>query len=459
MAENTVPEKNTAYTFYVALVDSASRPDLRTNPTLAAGDVQVSTDGAAFGNLTTLPVVTPAGGHAVKVDLSAAEMNGDNVTVRFVDAAGGEWDDLFIEIRPATRKLEDLAFPTVSGRSIDTTTGGAVGVDWGNVENQGTTVDLSATDINLVDTATTVTNAVNLPTIPANWITAAGIANDAIGATEIANGAIDAATFAAGAINAAAIATGAIDADAIATDAITSAKIAAGAITSSEAPNLDAAISTRATPAQVNTEVDTALTDIHLDHLFAADYDPATPPGVATAYLNEIAESDGGVTRFTQNALEQGPVATGFSTHTAADVWTSGTRTLTGLGFVLAAGDFGASSLDGKGDWNIGKTGYSISGTITTLDGLNDLSAAQVNAEVSDVLKTDTIALPGQAAPPLTPTFEECVSWLYKTLRNRTTQTATQWSLYADDESTVDAKATVSDDGTTATKQEIVTGP
>lgn len=59
------------------------------------------------------------------------------------------------------------------------------------------------------------------------------------------------------------------------------------------------------TAAQVNAEVDTALTDIHLDHLFAADYDPATKPGTATALLNELIEDDGGVSRFTSNALEQ----------------------------------------------------------------------------------------------------------------------------------------------------------
>ena len=94
------------------------------------------------------------------------------------------------------------------------------------------------------------------------------------------------------------------------------------------------------------------VTDYNLDHLLAADYDPASKPGVATALLNELIESDSGVSRLTANALEQGPVATGFSTHSAADVWTSGTRTLTGLGFTFVAGDFGSSSLDGKGDWN-----------------------------------------------------------------------------------------------------------
>lgn len=84
---------------------------------------------------------------------------------------------------------------------------------------------------------------------------------------------------------------------------------------------------------------------------------------------------------------------------------------------------------------------------------------AQVNTEVLDVVNVDTVTLPGQVVPPLAPTMREMQSWLYKVLRNRKDQTATLWQLYADDESTVDAKATVSSNGTTAIKQEIVAGP
>ena len=74
--------------------------------------------------------------------------------------------------------------------------------------------------------------------------------------------------------------------------------------------------------AQVNSEVDTALTDIHLDHLLAVDYDPASPPGTATALLNELIESDAGVSRFTVNALENGPSGSGASAAAIADaVW------------------------------------------------------------------------------------------------------------------------------------------
>lgn len=80
--------------------------------------------------------------------------------------------------------------------------------------------------------------------------------------------------------------------------------------------------------AQVNTEVDTALTDIHLDHLLATDYDPANKPGVATALLNELIGSDAGVSQFTVNALELAPSGGGGGS-TAADIWAYATRTLT----------------------------------------------------------------------------------------------------------------------------------
>lgn len=70
--------------------------------------------------------------------------------------------------------------------------------------------------------------------------------------------------------------------------------------------------------AQVNAEVDAALVDIHLDHLLAATYDPASKPGAADALLNEIVESDAGVSRFTANALELSP--TGGSAPTAAAI-------------------------------------------------------------------------------------------------------------------------------------------
>lgn len=62
---------------------------------------------------------------------------------------------------------------------------------------------------------------------------------------------------------------------------------------------------------EVESEVNDALVAIHLDHLLAVNYDPASKPGVATALLNELIEDDAGVSRYTANALEQGPVGGG----------------------------------------------------------------------------------------------------------------------------------------------------
>ena len=84
---------------------------------------------------------------------------------------------------------------------------------------------------------------------------------------------------------------------------------------------------------------------------------------------------------------------------------------------------------------------------------------AQVNTEVADVIKVDTITLPGQVAPPLAPTIEEAIAWPYKIARNEKDQSATLWQLKADDGSTVDAKSTVSESGGVVTKEKIVVGP
>lgn len=62
---------------------------------------------------------------------------------------------------------------------------------------------------------------------------------------------------------------------------------------------------------EVQSEVQDAIEFNHLDHLFAVDYDPTNKPGVATALLNELIESDGGVSQFTANALEEAPAGGG----------------------------------------------------------------------------------------------------------------------------------------------------
>ena len=73
--------------------------------------------------------------------------------------------------------------------------------------------------------------------------------------------------------------------------------------------------------AQVNTEVDTALSDIHLDHLLAVPYDANAKPGSAESLFNSILESDDAspeLARFTAGALEEAP--TGGSAPTVGEI-------------------------------------------------------------------------------------------------------------------------------------------
>ena len=164
MANFPLPVKNTAYILYIGLIQQADTKLLKASATIATGDFKVSIDGAAFANLATLPAVTPAAGTAVKVSLSAAEMNGDNIVVTCIDAAGAEWCDQLINIQTATRGIDDLAFPTVSGRSLDISGGGEAGIDWANVGTPGSTVGLTATTVATVTTTTTATNLTNAAT-------------------------------------------------------------------------------------------------------------------------------------------------------------------------------------------------------------------------------------------------------------------------------------------------------
>jgi NifU-like protein involved in Fe-S cluster formation len=86
---------------------------------------------------------------------------------------------------------------------------------------------------------------------------------------------------------------------------------------------------------------------------------------------------------------------------------------------------------------------------------LNNLSAAQVNAEVLDVLATDTFAEPGAGAPAATASLKDKIGYVYKAWRNKVTQTSSTYTLYGDDAITAHHTAAVGDDGATFTKNEV----
>jgi hypothetical protein len=93
------PVKNEDFFIQIGLEDYANPGNLKSNPTIAAGDFKVSKDGGALANLTTLPSVAPASSVCVTVTLSATEMNADYVTIVGIDQTNPtEWADVLISI-------------------------------------------------------------------------------------------------------------------------------------------------------------------------------------------------------------------------------------------------------------------------------------------------------------------------------------------------------------------------
>lgn len=133
---------------------------------LADADIMVHKDGSATqivtdGATVAIDFDTITGNHLITIDTSASAdySTGSDYLVRIegttVDAATiNAWVGSFsIENRHSAGALR----PTTAGRTLDVTATGAAGVDWGNVENQSTSVNLSATTTNLCNTITTYT--------------------------------------------------------------------------------------------------------------------------------------------------------------------------------------------------------------------------------------------------------------------------------------------------------------
>lgn len=119
MTSYVTPKKNSAYIFYVGLPSIASPSKYLLDPVILDGDAQVSIDGGSLTNLTNLPSSAPYGSQVVEVSLTADEMNGDNIVVVFSQQEGSDWKDIVVNIPTSERQIDDLAFPTTSGRGIN----------------------------------------------------------------------------------------------------------------------------------------------------------------------------------------------------------------------------------------------------------------------------------------------------------------------------------------------------
>jgi hypothetical protein len=100
-----------------------------------------------------------------------------------------------------------------------------------------------------------------------------------------------------------------------------------------------------------------------------------------------------------------------------------------------------------------------IAAAQAVLDGLQDISAADVNAQMLDVLNVDTFGEPAQGAFGETETIIYKLSALYKVLVNEKQGDATGIDIYNFAATVVDHKRVVDKTGSVYTEENIISGP
>lgn len=113
------------------------------------------------------------------------------------------------------------------------------------------------------------------------------------------------------------------------------------------------------------------------------------------------------------------------------------------------AGAPSSGSVDEHLDDILQDTGTDIPNQISNQ---NDISAAQVNAEVLDVMTVDTFA--EVSTPAATASLKDMIHYVFSSVRNKITQTSTTKQIRNDSDTGNLGTSTVSDDGTTFTKGE-----
>lgn len=308
--------------------------------------------------------------------------------------------------------------PTTNNTQLDITANGNAGIDWNNIDNPTTAVDLSGTDIQLVDTCTTNTDM--------RGTDSAATAGDSMALTAAA---IDAVwdEAAAGHLSAGTVGLA---------SALGSAAIADGTMTGTPT-------TTEFTFTGGNT-TDNFYND-QLVYILSGTGIGQVRPVITSAY-------SGGTTTIT---VDEAWVIT----PAASDR------------FAILVNHVHPKSQIADAVWDEATSGHSTAGTTgkaltDTLADTNEIQGDLADGGRLDLILDAILAMlddpraePGQGAPAVNADAMTKLDYLYKAWRNKIEQTATTLSIYDDAGTTVDHKSTVSDDGTTATIGEIGTGP
>lgn len=424
----SVPAEHTAGYPIVTVKDGTGTGEIDTN---AGAIVSVTTVGTvnalANGAITAAAIATGAidadalatdavteiqAGLATSAEVAAVQADTDNIQTRLPAAlVGGRMDSSVGAASAAgATALRAIATGTASGGSTNTL------IDAGRTESSdhwngmvilitsGANAGLARMIVGFNAASDTITFQQPVPNAIVTGVTyeilPAGPADveawHALHPNPLVVGLVDVNVTAMGSntITAAAVATGAIDADALATDAVT--EIQAGLATSAEVAAVQADTD------NIQTRLPAALVGGRMDSSVGAmAANTVTASALATDAVNEVRDS-----------------------------------------ILSDATPFAGSQI------------ANLDAAVSTR-----ATPADVNAQVLDVMTVDTFAEPGQGAPPATSTILQKLAYLFKAWRNKVTQDGTTYKLHADDGTTVDQKATVSDDGTTFTRDEVAGGP
>ncbi len=145
-----IPVKNVALRITFPILDADG--DLVTGAT--GLDSEVSIDAGTFGDCTNEATEIATSSGMYYLDLTSGEMNGDTIAIIVKTTSVGAKTTPIV-MYTAARSINDLAFPTTTGRSLDVTATGAAGIDWANVENPTTSLNLSSTTVGTAAALTT----------------------------------------------------------------------------------------------------------------------------------------------------------------------------------------------------------------------------------------------------------------------------------------------------------------
>lgn len=352
--------------------------------------------------------------------------------------------------------------PTVSGRKLDVSAGGEAGIDWANIGSPTTAQNLSATNIDVDQVVASVSGAVGsvsgaVGSIAANGITATSIATGAIDTNALATDAVDeivdqvwneaiAGHVGVGSFgeevqsHSTTTEVAAVETDTQNIQTRLPAALVGGRMDSDiGAKTGNVALSVQE-KLDVNTEIDAAL-DTAI---------PGVP--VADSINQRIRSMDllteaGGAGDLAAILVDTGTTLQGEVDGIQADTEDIQTR-------LPAALVLGRMSSDAVAISGSTVAADNVEANITNLDATVSTRAtpAQVNAEVLDVLNTDTFAEPA-GVPGATVTLATKLGYLFMALRNRLTVSSTKKTFFSDAD-VAQWEKDLSDNGTTYDESE-----